>query len=229
MRPLSAHSGRFRRHSRRGEVIEVRPRRSGSLRRPPIHDRPFRPTTVDSPPPRRDGPGSVGSGPAVGSSPAVGSRRLLGSRPAVDHRRPMTARGQPRTPIGPRQRHRPRRRRHTIPGRAGTNIRPIGTQHRSVSRGRHIRNRRSNRRHPDRPGHIARRHDRPTLHAVKRRVRDPRYVRRLRIGVRRPMPSQVRPGVRGLRRVHYSATRAERRSLDPSYARTVTFLSTVSW
>jgi hypothetical protein len=42
------------------------------------------------------------------------------------------------------------------------------------------------------------------------------------------VPTGVRRALLGVRRFHQSVTSADRRSLDPSYARTVTFLSTVS-
>ncbi len=137
-----------------------------------------------------------------------------------------------RSGTGPRGRRSPRHDRIHRPlvrntrGAGKIRLHRRRTTRRSASRrsGR----KRSSRNSSRRPPHPSRRLERPPRHPVRGRVDDPRDVRRLRITVGRSVAARVRVAPRGRVRRHYSVTSADRRSLDPSYARTVTFLSTVS-
>ena len=161
----------------------------------------------------------------------AGSIRRLrpdrGPRARRERGRPRSSTPRTRRPAeGRRRRRRPRTRRPTRNRRRGSSRRTRRSRGSSRPRRRSGRSRRRGRL-PGITPEPDRRIQRPTRHPVRRRVGDAGNVSGLRVAVGGPMPAGPL-GAPAALRVHHSVTSADRRSLDPSYARTVTFLSTVS-
>jgi hypothetical protein len=73
-----------------------------------------------------------------------------------------------------------------------------------------------------------RRIQRPARHSIRSGVTQSRNVSGLRVTVRCPVAARIGRTLGEPGRTAHCAACADRRSLDPSYARTVTFLSVVS-